>query len=158
MNERSEYAAGREERMREMAATTSKIVSADRVHLFEGDDQGSERRIIYNKVEDLKSGKEYFEEARIELGYEKNLLRNGGYPYRDHALRFDNLSRQIAVMSGQAKEIAQGVIQYKTPHVYYVGDEKHTAVVGDRWNAEICKQAYVRTFISARQAAQGIER
>ena len=60
MNEQKdkEYAAGREERMKDMAATTSKIVSVDRVHLFEGH-EGSERSIIYNK------GKECQRQAQL---------------------------------------------------------------------------------------------
>jgi hypothetical protein len=45
------YAAGREERMREMAATTSKIISADRVQIVAGQ-PGFERNIIYNPMKD----------------------------------------------------------------------------------------------------------
>lgn len=58
----------------------------------------------------------------------------------DHGLRCDDLSRRIAVETGQAKEIAPGVIQLKEPHIYYneIG-ERHVAIVGDRWNPEICR-------------------
>lgn len=56
-----------------------------------------------------------------------------------HGLRCDDLSRRIAVETGQAKEIAPGVIQLKQAHIYYVGGDRHAAIVGDRWNPEICR-------------------
>jgi hypothetical protein len=50
-SDRQDYAAGREERMREMAATTSKIISVDRVQIVAGQ-PGFERNIIYNPMKD----------------------------------------------------------------------------------------------------------
>jgi hypothetical protein len=58
------YAAGREERMREMAETTSKIISVDRVQICEGQ-PGFERNIIYNPMND----------ETLEAAYDAQKLR-----------------------------------------------------------------------------------
>jgi hypothetical protein len=119
---------------------------------------------------DLKSGEEYWERARIELGYterndydRKSLLFDGGKPYGgrettgeytmevQHDCRCDELSRQIAVETGQATEVHPGIIQFKEPHIYYLGRESHVAVVGDRWKPEICREGelYVQTGLGS---------
>jgi hypothetical protein len=58
------YASGREERMREMAATTSKIISVNRVQICEGQ-PGFERNIIYNPMND----------ETLEAAYDAQKLR-----------------------------------------------------------------------------------
>lgn len=84
-------------------------------------------------IDDM-SPSEYYSDVRKELWNEA---------HQDlkfhHGLRCDDLSRRIAVETGQAKEIAPGVIQLNKPHVYYVGSARHCAIVGDRWNPEICR-------------------
>jgi hypothetical protein len=62
--ERKDYAAGREERMRDMAATTSKIISVDRVQICEGQ-PGFERNSIYNPRND----------ETLEAAYDAQKLR-----------------------------------------------------------------------------------
>jgi hypothetical protein len=72
-------------------------------------------------------GKELWIEAHQDIKFE-------------HGLRCDDLSRQIAVETGQAREIAPGIIEYKRPHIYFVEGECHRAVIGDKWQAEICRE------------------
>ena len=92
----------------------------------------------------MKTGKEFWDDARNELQIsEVDYVENvdlPDWPIHDmHKWRCDDLSRRIAVETGQAKEIATGIIQFKEPHVYYVGNERHSAIVGDRWKPEICR-------------------
>ena|ERR1700736_1983415 len=103
-------------------------------------------------VPDLRPSKEFWNAAREQLGYtekngwDKTLWREDGEEslcIREgiHNANCDDLSRQIAVMSNQAKEIHPGIIQFREPHVYYLGRESHVAIVGDKWKPEICKQS-----------------
>jgi hypothetical protein len=77
---------------------------------------------------DLPSGKEFYEAARRELGYNKRLEFVYEDGYTDHpttleeledlsmhaSASLDWLSQGIAIDSGQAKEIAPGIVQYRS--------------------------------------------
>src|ERR1700692_3010079 len=113
-------------------------------------------------VPDLRPSKEFWNVAREQLGVteqygydEKSLLFEKGKPYMGRETtgedsievklhcQFDDLSRAIAIETGQAKEIHPGIIEFKQPHIYYLGRESHVAVVGDKWQPEICREPLV---------------
>jgi hypothetical protein len=97
---------------------------------------------------EFPSGRDFWDEQTNNLGYaymerygweERSIVAPVGWDVHDnHQYACDDLSRRIAVESGQAIEHAPGIIEYKNPHVYYVVQEKHEARIGDRWNSEIC--------------------
>lgn len=95
-------------------------------------------------MREFPSAKEFWDDSRNELQYtevdyvKKEFLPNWSI-HDNHQYACDKLSRQIAVETGQAKEHALGIIEYKKPHIYFVDGEKHEAKIGDKWNAEICR-------------------
>ena len=75
---------------------------------------------------DLRSAKEFWDEARQKLGYTREygydqelLWREGAacFPPKDvHARKCEDLSRQIAIETGQAKDLGNGLIEFKYGH------------------------------------------